>query len=150
MGLDMYLYKKTFIGFGNEMVLKVKKDNVWIELKSHSISYISEIVGEWRYSNQIHKWFVDNCQGGVDDCNRYKVLLSQLKDLKIACEEVLSKRDYNISKTVLPTLEGPGFGDIDYQDEYYDDIEQTLDILEDVTNQKENGLFVTFEYQSWW
>lgn len=150
MGLDMYLSKRTFIGYENEMVLKIKKDNEWIEIKSHRVDYISENVGEWRYSNQIHKWFVDNCQGGVDDCKRYKVLLSQLKDLKITCEEVLSRRDNNFSKTVLPTMEGPEFGDTDYNDDYYDDIEQTLYILEDVTNHKEIGLFVTFEYQSCW
>jgi hypothetical protein len=52
------------------------------------------------------------------------VLHSQLLDLKIACEEVLSRKNKKFSKKVLPTMKGPGFGETDYNEDYYDDIEQ--------------------------
>ena len=53
MGLDMYLIRGTW-----------EDDH--------------EEVGYWRKANQIHKWFVDNVQDGVDDCGEYKVTKEQL------------------------------------------------------------------------
>ena len=47
-------------------------------------------------------------------------------------------------------MEGPGFGETDYNKDYYDDIKQTVEILEDVIKPKDHGLYVTFEYQSSW
>ena len=36
-----------------------------------------ESFGYWRKANQIHKWFVDNVQGGIDDCRPYPVSQSR-------------------------------------------------------------------------
>ena len=57
MGLDMYLYGV------------VSKYN----LHDYNIGNIRTFVeiGYWRKSNQIHKWFVDNIQEGVDNCATY-------------------------------------------------------------------------------
>lgn len=43
----------------------------------------------WRKANQIHNWFVKNCQNGVDDCGRYVITVSDLKKLKELCEKIL-------------------------------------------------------------
>lgn len=40
------------------------------------------ILGYFRKHNNIHKWFVNNIQNGVDDCGRYEVSLSKIKELK--------------------------------------------------------------------
>ena len=35
--------------------------------------YVSFEAGYWRKASAIHKWFVDNCQEGDDDCGTYLV-----------------------------------------------------------------------------
>lgn len=46
-------------------------------------------VAYWRKANQIHNWFVQNVQNGVDDCGNYYVEVEQLATLRDLCREVL-------------------------------------------------------------
>lgn len=50
---------------------------------------ISEDVAYWRKANAIHQWFVDNVQGGHDDCGMYEVKKYQLETLKNKCQLIL-------------------------------------------------------------
>lgn len=74
MGLDMFLFKidKTH-----------KSDTIM------SVMDAMEEVGYWRKANQIHGWFVENIQGGVDDCDYYKVSKQNVKKLLNLCNQVL-------------------------------------------------------------
>jgi hypothetical protein len=67
VGLDMYIIKKR---------KDIKDDNEWNE------------VCYWRKANQIHKWFVDNVQGGVDDCGEYLVTEDELDELRELCKKL--------------------------------------------------------------
>lgn len=58
-------------------------------LKADRISGIEEEVMYWRKANHIHAWFVDNVQGGFDDCRSYDVSREQLQELLRVCEEVI-------------------------------------------------------------
>ncbi|MGZ8787335.1 MAG: hypothetical protein ACXW4P_03780 [Thermoanaerobaculia bacterium] len=50
-------------------------------IKPERISQITEDIAYWRKANQIHQWFVDNVQEGVDDCKEYHVSPDQLREL---------------------------------------------------------------------
>ena len=43
----------------------------------------------WRKANQIHRWFVENVQDGIDECQESDVSLGQLIELRDACKKVL-------------------------------------------------------------
>lgn len=43
----------------------------------------------WRKANAIHKWFVDNCQGGNDDCRTVEVDACELDDLYDVLHEIV-------------------------------------------------------------
>lgn len=58
-------------------------------IQSDRISGVEEEVMYWRKANHIHGWFVDNVQGGKDDCGKYRVRKEQLVQLFGACEEVI-------------------------------------------------------------
>ena len=98
MGLDMYLHKRTYVkNFAqtpDEHSHKItvskggKKDKA---IKTERICYIIEDVGYWRKANQIHKWFVDNVQGGEDDGKTYRLSKERLKELLDTVNEVLEK-----------------------------------------------------------
>ena len=76
MGLDQYLYAKKYTSdstyFNTAGVFTMLKETLGDDAKhlvkdNPSIS-VEMKVGQWRKSNQIHQYFVDNCQGGEDDC----------------------------------------------------------------------------------
>jgi hypothetical protein len=102
-------------------------------------------VGYWRKSNQIHGWFVENVQKGVDDCGEYVVSLDQLKALKGLCEAVLEDKDR--AGELLPSRQGFFFGSYCYDEMYFSDIADTIEILDKCI---ENSEDIEFIYQSSW
>tara|TARA_Y100000114_G_scaffold49124_1_gene44818 strand:- start:128 stop:544 length:417 start_codon:yes stop_codon:yes gene_type:complete len=77
----------------------------------------------WRKSNQIHKWFVDNVQGGVDNCAEYSVSLDDLKKLSKTIEPALVSTA--AASELLPNSEGFFFGSQEYDKYYFEDLKNT-------------------------
>ena len=115
MGLDSYLYKKNYIRtedfyneeFRNEVIVKTGGE-IDTKIKPERIRYIVEEVGYWRKANQIHRWFVENVQDGVDNCGDYFVPPSSLEELLELCEKV--KADNSLAESLLPAGNGFFFG----------------------------------------
>ena len=132
MGLDMYLYRKNYVRSGDyynpEEKEEIKMTRGGNEVDTSKVKYVVEEVGYWRKANHIHKWFVENVQKGVDDCGEYYVKEDQLANLLETCKEVLE--DGNKAPELLPTESGFFFGNTDYDEYYYDDLENTVKILE--------------------
>lgn len=156
MGLDMYLTKKTYVG-GNYEFNKVE-GNVKLNVRGNELpvrldrlTYVIEDVGYWRKANQIHKWFVDNVQGGVDDCSKYTVEVEKLKELLRICKKV--KKDHSLAEKLLPTQEGFFFGGTSYDEYYFYDIDTTINILTPLLKElkaQPETIFSYIEYQSSW
>lgn len=176
MGLDMYLYKKMYVG--NDY--KEPKDQVKIEVKGVKQERVSEIVekvGYWRKANQIHNWFISNCSedGCTDNCSEIYVDREQLEELlktlnlvldstklvkgKIhngtryengktieIYEDGLIMENDKIAKELLPTQEGFFFGSNDYDQYYYEDLKTTKKILEEVLKETDGD----FYYRASW
>jgi hypothetical protein len=152
MGLDMYLTKKVYIGAKYEHrkvtgEISLKIDGKPVNIKLNRISYINEEVGYWRKANQIHKWFVDNVQGGEDNCGDYWVSPKHLKELLELCKKV--KNNPKEAPELLPTEEGFFFGGTEYGDEYMRDIDDTIDILEKVLSEEDYGNDEYSYHASW-
>ena len=139
MGLDMYLSRKSYIG--NEyrrdeplLTLSGNKTDCLsgkpLNIKDERISYIIERVGYWRKANHIHKWFVEKVQNGVDECHESPVGREALQELFDACKQALT--DHNEAPTILPTQGGFFFGSTDYDEGYWQDIQDTIEILEPI------------------
>ena len=110
-------------------------------------------IGYWRKANQIHKWFVDNVQNGVDNCQDFIVQREQLEHLLTICNSILStkgkKKMQEKAAELLPTSSGFFFGSTDIDDWYFDDIKSTVQQLTDILN---NSKFaeVEFYYRASW
>jgi hypothetical protein len=152
MGLDMYLYKKNYIRQGdwykpevvNEVIVKTGGE-VDKHIKPERVKYVVEEVGYWRKANQIHKWFVDNVQKGNDDCGNYYVDREDLENLLDLCRIV--KIDNSKAEDLLPSQSGFFFGGTGYDEWYFNDIDNTIKILEEVlSDEHADG----FEYSSSW
>lgn len=164
MGLDQYLTRKIYIGakFDHNKItgnISLKQDGKPISVDLKKVSYIIEEVGYWRKANQIHKWFVDNVQRGVDDRGEYYVSKENLKTLHDLCADIIGKvkltdgklwestsfsgngetKNYIDGKVIanpevceaLPPTSGFFFGNTDLNEWYLQDLKDTQRILAD-------------------
>mgnify|MGYP006893627881 FL=1 len=67
-------------------------------------------------------------QDGVDNCGDYYVNKSDLETLLDVCKKV--KADHSLAEELLPSASGFFFGNTDYDEWYYNDIDDTISILE--------------------
>jgi hypothetical protein len=131
MGLDMSLTGIRYLSdYDDELkAMKVAINQMALAVRGNmEIEEIGCKVMYWRKANAIHKWFVDNCQNGVDECQRSLVGFSQVKELLALCKKV--KRYKKQAPELLPTSEGFFFGGTEYDDWYFSNIQQTIDGLE--------------------
>lgn len=111
MGLDMYLMRKN------------------PDSESETLIY-------WRKANAIHKWFLDNGRELTDDgrlvepdgdfnCGKIPVDREMLERLRDEAEYIISNpKKANRS---MPTCPGFFFGSVDYDDGYFQDLQDTVD-----------------------
>lgn len=146
MGLDMYLIGKKYVS-------KYSDENLHTQLseltKGIGINFTPrEITFEcayWRKANQIHKWFVDNVQNGVDNCEQYYVSTDVIAALVDTCKQVLN--DHSLANKLLPTSSGFFFGSNEYDEFYFADLSDTIDMLEPLISM---GGELSFYYESSW
>ena len=173
MGLDMYLYKKTYIGANfshrkvkGEINLTYGDNNTPFKINIDRVSEISEQVAYWRKSNEIHRWIVENVQDGVDDCNEYWISVDQLEELIENCKhdieyiETLQVKndeeypdyktflDVDESKLKLPTQSGFFFGSTSYDIWYLNSLKDTIEMLTPLLKEVNNSS--DFYYRSSW
>ena len=130
MGLDMYLGRRKKGGNNNDES--------------------SQDVGYWRKENHIHKWFVDNCQGGIDKCQEVEVSKEKLEELLVTCLDIVNNKDnQTLVESQLPTQAGFFFGGTEYDEYYFEGIQDTIEILQNVLAETDFEESV-ITYQSSW
>ena len=140
---------------------------------------ITEQVGYWRKANQIHSWFVENIQDGVDDCGYHReVTEDDLNELLDVCQQVLNScemvsgqiqngvqyangvmspimengyyvKDSTIAEELLPTASGCFFGGTNYDQYYVEDIKKTIDIVKKVLETTDFDKQMVYYISSW-
>jgi hypothetical protein len=147
MGLDMYLNAERYL-WSHEEGDKQISENIGqlIGLPSDGkVKTITVEAGYWRKSNQIHNWFVANVQEGKDECQDSYVSREQLKELREVCQKVLDNN--KLAEQLLPTKEGFFFGGKDYDQWYFNDLEETIKIIDNALLMPDQW---DFNYRSSW
>jgi len=145
MGLDMHLNKKRYIWGKEKEALKIEGIP---EVNLDKVTYIEEQVAYWRKSNQIHQWFVENVQDGVDDCNPHWVAKGNIVILLDLITQVLEKHTKEAAEELLPTQGGFFFGSLEYDEYYWRDLEDTKRILTEILANWDDRC--EYYYQSSW
>ena len=83
-------------------------------------------IGYWRKANQIYKEF---CEINEDarECEYIDVTIEQLTAIKEKCEKVL--KDHDLAKELLPPMQGFFFGSYNYDEWYFEQLEDTITII---------------------
>jgi len=153
MGLDMYLTAKKYLWSDedkelsakiNELVgVKADMENRW-NGSSLVVKQIEVDAMYWRKANAIHGWFVEQCQGGKDECQESYVSRDKLNELLSYCRQALETKDAEI----LAPVGGFFFGSTEIDEYYWNDIEQTVIGLEKALTLPEKEY--EFYYQASW
>ena len=165
MGLDMYLHAKKYVEKINWDILR---DNDELSMDSPQVVnplwndivntarmadvavdiygvHVEVTCAYWRKSNQIHKWFVDNVQGGNDNCGEYYVSNEKLNQLRETCRQALFAKD----PSLLPPQAGFFFGSYDIDEWYWQDIKDTIKKIDRVLALPDMSK-LSFYYTSSW
>lgn len=158
MGLDMYLY------LSNTFSSKYGRDE---EKEAENVKAVATMMGAedflkeddlqfadvklqvayWRKANAIHKFFVDTCANGVDECQDIYVPSEKLMELKNRCEKVLENHD--LASELLPSQSGFFFGSTDYDEWYFEDLENTVKQISKVIEKATNSHLSVCYRASW-
>ena len=171
MGLDMYLYRKTYVqrwdhqDEDKKFKVTVTRGGISVPgIESDNVAYVIEQCAYWRKANSIHAWFVANVQNEVDDCGTYEVSLEQLIELNTNVKRILTangRHQRTLIESLLPPQGGFFFGNTDVDQEdglkwYLADMEEThrqlTPLIEQLTVDKDSGtgLWPGISYQSSW
>lgn len=135
MGLDMYLHATrsitTWDGTDTELVEKLKE--MMPEMASFDPDSIMFQVAYWRKANAIHKWFVDNVQDGIDECQESPVCFEKLEELRDLVIGLLERRDPAEASEKLPPTAGFFFGSCDMDEWYWHSLEDTKKQLDNIS-----------------
>lgn len=164
MGLDMYLYRvpkgSEVYKSEEEIAALPEESKVFVLPKEgepwngspsqpkHEYYHAEgvEEVGYWRKANAIHGWFVNECGGGVDECQPIPVHPEQIIDLRSRCHQVLD--DHGTAMTLLPPMRGFFFGTYDLDEWYFKDLEETIKIIDELAATAKPGYELI--YQASW
>lgn len=162
MGLDMYLYLRKYERISSwdkegtkkkegfyppeleELADRIYEKNFMSKATEYQVAY-------WRKANAIHRFFIENCAEGEDDCKPVWVPLEALKDLVKICRDIIS--DPSKAEEELPTQSGFFFGDTKYDEYYLQDLEDTVENLEPIIKfleKDKNYLKYDIIYQASW
>ena len=143
MGLDMYLEirkneycSKYYKDEESDLKLELPKDvsRFFPNPTNLTVSRTTDYrVGYWRKANAIHNWFLENCAARdkwadpIDDCRPIEVPVEKLEELLDDCKKVLE--DKSLATELLPTADGFFFGSTEYDEYYFNNIEDTIEII---------------------
>lgn len=151
MGLDMYLHARKFTSkeyFNPELYAKLSEAIDKPALSDFPSIEIKVQVAYWRKANQVHQWFVNYVQNGKDDCGDYHVSREQLMQLKTICQAIVKEKNLSQAVATLPTQDGFFFGNTEYNEYYFADLEDTIKQIQDVLDNYSEDWSLSY-HSSW-
>lgn len=149
MGLDMYLRAGKYASSYTQPELYGKIIDALDaeQLKSSDGGATIELtVGYWRKANAIHNWFVQLVD--EDNCKPIYIEREQLVELLSICKSVVESKDEEVANHLLPTVGGFFFGSTEYDEWYWNQLERTIPMLENILEKTNSEWY--FEYQASW
>ena len=111
----------------------------------------------WSGANQICRWLIENSGVVHNFHGPYHLMEEEVRMLAMTCKTVLEKGvDKNgqpveaVCQWFLPTLNGPDFGDVDYDENYLQEVKLTYNFLNELlqtTNWNNETILLYVEWE---
>lgn len=147
------LYKHRSLLEATGMSNTDESPSIFVSVDDDQNVEVASTVAYWRKANAIHAWFVDNCQGGVDECQDTEVHAEQLAMLRSVCEKALAAYeagDLDGAGEILSPRSGFFFGGTEVDEWWAQDTKETITKIERVITDAIAIGGVKFIYQSSW
>ena len=148
MGLDMYLTARRLASNEDYAEIQERTRQCGVFQSDVPQNEIERELAYWRKANAIHNWFVENVQNGVDNCEPSPVTRNQLQDLLNICKAVMNDKDN--AANLLPTKAGFFFGSTDYDEDYFENVGETISHLDIILSDTTWCDGWTFYYEASW
>jgi len=126
--------------------MRVSKDN-W-DKREDLVEVDPQIIAYWRKVNSVHRWFINKLADGEDrNCDPLKATKDDLQEIVEICSEIL--KDHSKAKELLPTSGGFFFGGTEYDEDYFQELEDTIRQISEVIEGTDWGNQVVY-YYAWW
>lgn len=167
MGLDMYLesHKKDTYELNEQAIEFMQKvlnfrhrdskevfvdDPEWSKADDSVkalIGHQTEQVAYWRKANQIRGWFSELLGEESNGVCKGKVSKENIESLLNTCKQVLA--DHSLAEKLLSVTEGFFFGSYEYDEYYFEQIKETVEICERVLKEFDFNTNYLI-YDEWW
>ena len=168
MGLDMYLYVEKYVSRKDyhrdeNGDLDAKDSKAFTDLvntlgvaslideDSWTGFTVNVPVGYWRKANAIHNYIVETHADGRDECQEIGLSRDNLHTLREMCKLAIDGYKENESTVFaeenLPTTSGFFFGSTEYDEWYFQDLQNTVDIIDRCLADEANDWFI---YRASW
>lgn len=94
-----------------------------VRTKEENLAYFRKV-------NFLVGFFEDYFDKKVENCENFKINKASVEELKSRCVKVLENHD--LAKTLLPTTAGFFFGDLEYDEYYFRDVEEVMHTCDEV------------------
>lgn len=161
MGLDMYLNARKYVSQYDYKDGERETNKSFSTLANmsgvESLTKFSGFAGievsypiaYWRKANAIHGWFVNECGGGVDECQPIYVPREKLAELRDLCKSAIKQPA--MAGDILPPTPGFFFGGYEIDEWYMKDLEGTVEMLEHILSViPDDSWDWSFVYQASW
>lgn len=98
--------------------------DMWLERRPKTES---KEVAYWRKANQVREWFANRKEDYFVDNGRTPIEKEDLEALVADCKAVLA--NHELAEELLPTSSGFFFGSEAYDEWYFQDLEDTVEML---------------------
>lgn len=101
----------------------------------------------WRKANAIHNYVIQQHADGIDECQPIPLNREDLHILSRLCRLLVFFRNERLNAMILPTKSGFFFGSLEYDEDYYNDLQYTADKIDEALKDEDAE---EFEYQASW
>ena len=125
-------------------------DDEWAKAKDSVdalIDHKQEQIAYWRKANQIRGWFSELLGEESNGVCKGKVSKENIESLLNTCKQVLA--DHSLAEKLLSVTEGFFFGSYEYDEYYFEQIKETVEICERVLKEFDFNTNYLI-YDEWW
>ena len=115
-------------------------------IRSEGQTYKLEAI-YWRKANAIHNYIIQQHADGIDECQPISLNREDLHILSRLCRLLVFFRNERLNAMILPTASGFFFGSLEYDEDYYNDLQYTADKIDEALKDEDAE---EFEYQASW